>query len=157
MTQVQFETSKANLLFVMLPEECRPYVQSINSLHQEFWCVKNGLSIRLCALPGRNVNWQTLGFVSSLTEEDMEKVCDKKRGCFRDYSGVNFVIYNCQFTVSKSFASLLTKAGVYLENPFGDCVPMVSELQSSIDYFEKWQTAQSRTSKYWFLLAEFKL
>ena len=158
MTQVQFETSKANLLFVMLLEWTIEY--------SDFYV--SGLGFLCAYKPNREVlyneqiplgNWQPLGFVSSLSEEDMEKVCESGSymRTFKNYITCDNHKSNQMPTVYDSFASLLTKAEVYLENPFGKSNPMDQWIGNVSHGSLNWQSAQSRTSKHWFLLAEFKI
>jgi len=130
MNQIQFETSKVFGVFVMLPDGAKAWK------NERYYTMRLPKAIDL-----PNENYKIVGFVSELTDEQKEGVCED----------------------ADEFTSLLTSLNVLLVNPYGEnpCQPKHRGYcedycqgdcwtNSNIDY-DDWQTAQQHVGQ-WCLL-----
>jgi len=145
MNQIQFETSKVFGVFV------KDITPEFTDLHPQY------------------SHYLNQGFVSNLTDEQKEGVCEETDNPYWYGQGMKWIDYtddsNCFVLVSLAFASLLTSLNVLLVNPYGGIPefdyafapdgPTDSQLVSAqndyADRFENWQTAQQNVGQ-WILL-----
>lgn len=167
MTQ-PFKT-KLNGLFVMLPENAdRLKVFNDEKPYLSYFV---GVETHRLQLPQEN--WTLLGNAFSLSESDKERICEsesKPIGWRLDGNEskmnkitlwVNYHYYKPQpasfacDTLNDSYASLLQREKVYEVNPLGE-FPKSADFDGDVSKFDKhiinWQSAQSRTSKNWWVL-----
>lgn len=139
MEQVEHETEKAKLLFVLLPEgaencaliQSHAYMSSPRLEHS-----LGGIDLP----PG---DWEHLGSPFEVSEEVKERIVDcnapHQYGEYKDYRSGE---YDEFLSRDESFDSLLTFLEIYGVNPYGETEPEIW------DNGPRWVKAQSRTGNW---------
>jgi len=160
--KVDFKTNNGEFSFVKVSD----LACYINPLNGVCYIETKDDSIIKIDTDNKKVEWSN--FVKDLTEKDWEQVVDmelgrENTGCFVDYTkGKNYLGYWSHFTfitATESGKSLMNSLEVYLENPYGEHKPSLTEdldfktTKASEFLIEqmKWNKVQERTGN-WILI-----
>ena len=161
------ETSKARILVLVLPEKAK-IINAMSANDSLIVWFESPEKYGYQNIVTPNGNWSVLGFLNSLTEEQMRMVVDdynaeyfKKRKKYVNYNREHN-LHLFFITAYESFSSLLAKHEINLANPLGEKPEYFTSQNTATnqitwsDLVDEWQAEQDKVYTNAFVLIEEK-